>query len=332
MTEAMLVVIVVLVLPVILLLSFSGCTGEDPELTREREAREAAERDIVRIKEEAAKQAEAAKYYNVVMSTGTLVSFWRLEELSTGGTTAEDSVPPANNPKLDGTYMNTQGIDLGQTGALEPIKHPNEKAAEFKGTQGYIHAEYDALRNPGGSFSIELWLRPSGNETTQQVLIGSYDLDTQRKVVRGFVLDMLRDQPNPRVRARIGNGTGFTSIEATLGDGSEHDGWRHVVMAYSQGDKSLMLYVNADDGKPDAQQGTKANPVEYTAIPVGSTTPLRIAAGISEEISAGAVGGPGPTDLTYFFHGRLDEVALYRDALKGTDVRTHWLSGIGQPF
>jgi hypothetical protein len=334
MTEVLLLFVAVLVIPAVLLTSFAGCVGEDPDLRREREAKEAAEKEIIRIKEEAAKQAEAAKFYNVVTSTGTLVSFWRLEELGTGGTDAQDSVPPANNPPHNGIYMNTQGIDFGQAGALEPIKHPDEKAAEFKGTEGYIHVDYDALRNPGGSFSVEFWVRPSGNETTQQVVIGSYDLDAQGKVVRGFVLDMLRDQAHPRIRARLGNGAGVSSIEATLGDGSEHNAWRHVVMTYSQPAKSLMLYVNADDGKPDAQQPSAANPslVEYTAIPLGSATPLRIAAGTSETIGAAGVGGAGAGALTYFFHGRLDEIALYRDALKGTEVRTHWLSGIGQPF
>lgn len=334
MTEAMLVLIAVLVLPVVLLFSFAGCTGEDPALSDAQEAQAAAEKELGRVKDEAAKQAEAAKFFNVVLSTGTLVSYWRLEELSTGGTDAADSVPPANNPPRNGTYVNTQGISLGEAGALEPIKHPGNKSAEFKGTQGYVQVDYDALRNPGGSFSIELWLRPAGTETTQQVVFGSYELDAMGNLARGFVLDMLRDQPTLRIRARVGNGSGFSSIEASLGDGSEHDGWRHVVMTYSQPGKSLMLYVNADDGKPDAQQPSTTNPnlVDYQAIPLGSTTPLRIAAGISEQLGPVGVASPGAAAPTYFFHGRLDEVALYRDALLGTAVRTHWLSGIGQPF
>ena len=333
MTEAMVLLIALLVLPVVLLFSFAGCTGEDPELTAAKEAKEKAEAEVIRIQEEAKKQAEAAKFFNVVMGTGTLVSYWRLSELSTGGTTAKDSVPPANNPPHDGTYMNVPGISLGEKGALEPIKHPDDKAAEFLGTQGYVQVDYDALRNPGGSFSVEVWMRPAGNETTPQVVIGSYELDPLGKVVRGFVLDMLRDQTPLRVRARLGNGTGFSSIEANLGDGSEHDGWRHVVMTYSQAGKSLMLYVNADDGKPDAQQPgtTNSAPVDYQAVPLGATTPLRIAAGQPEQVVAGG-GAPVVAGPTYFFHGRLDEVALYRDALPGTDVRKHWLSGIGAPF
>jgi len=331
MPEAMVLLTALLVLPVVLLFSFAGCTGEDPELTDAKNAQKAAEDKLNQIQAETAAAAEAAKFFNLVTSVGELVSYWRLDELNTGGNTAADSVPPANNPKHNGTYTNVQGITIGITGALEPIKHPNDRAAGFTGTGGYVNVDYDPLRNPPDSFSIEAWVRPAGNEVTPQVVIGSYEIDPAGNVVRGFVLDVLRDQANPRVRARVGNGTGFSSIEATLGDGSEHSGWRHVVMTYSKPGQALMLYVNADDGKPDAQQPGTANaaPVVYQAIPITSTVPLRIAAGMPDPVGVIAAGPVGPS---HFFHGDLDEVALYRIALQGPDVRKHFLSGIGIPF
>jgi hypothetical protein len=323
-TESLMLLIPFLVLPVILLFAFAGCTGEDPELIAARDAAEKKLADEQKQQADEEKQhaadQEAAKYENIVKSESILVSFWRLDELETGSTIAKDS---ASVGPLDGEYKFLQGISRGQTGALALFKDPNDKAAQFKGTQGFVEVPYNGFRNPPFSFSVELWLLPEGTSTQPQVVIGSYELDPMGNVVRGFVLDVLR-APTLRIRARLGNDTDFTSLEAGLGDGSQHAGWRHVVMTYSGATKTLMLYVDADTGKADAQLPTPSAPapVQFKAI-TNTAMPLRIGAG-QLEVATGSPGTPPPGTVGLFFEGRIDEVALYRDVLEGATIKKHF--------
>jgi hypothetical protein len=319
MTESLILLIALLVLPVVFLFVFAGCTGDDAKLVAAEEAAAAAEKKVEDAKTKEAADKEAAKYDNVIKGESTLVSFWRLGELETGNTVAKDSAPVG---PLDGEYKFLLGISRGQAGALT-FKDPNDKAAQFKGTQGFVEVPYNGLRNPPFSFSVELWLLPEGSSTQPQVVLGSYELDTSGKVVRGFVLDVLR-APTLRVRARVGNDTDSTSLDADLGDGSQNGGWRHVVMTYSGATKVLMLYVNADDGKADAQLPTPVAPapVQYKAI-TNTAMPLRIAAG-QLEVPTGSVGAPPLGTVGLFFEGRLDEVALYRDVLDGATIKKHF--------
>jgi hypothetical protein len=322
--ESLLLVIALLVLPIILLLANAGCVGEDPVLeaqAKQREAEEKAkdlERQITQEKEAEKAAAEAAKYDNLVGGNANLVSYWRLGEVETGDPTAVDSVKVS---PLHGQYMQLQGISRGEKGALALLPDPNDKAAEFLGMQGYVQVPYHGQRNPPLSWSVEFWIKPLvTNSNDPQTIIGSYELDTGGTPVRGFVIDLLRT-PGPRVRARIGNGTSMTSLESSLGDGMEHDGWRHVVVTYSGASKSLMIYVNSDDGKPEAQLPSPTAPaaIAYQAI-TDTTMPLRIGAGQPEVPIVQGAGG----NVSNFLAARLDEVALYRVALDGTTIRNHF--------
>jgi hypothetical protein len=314
MTESLILLVALLVAPVILLFAFAGCVGEDPRVGELE--KKVAEQDKEKAEQEKkeAEEAEAAKYDSIVKNAPNLVSYWRLDDgvPETGDTKARDSAPVA---PLDGEYKRLLAISRGQTGALN--SDPQNKAVDFLGTEGYVEVPYDGLRNPPFSFSVEVWMKPALSSNEPQVMIGSYELDGGN-LVRGFVLDMLHS-PAPRVRARLGNGSPSpAALEASLGDGSEHQGWRHVVMTYSGASKTLTLYVNADDGKPDAQ----AAGVIYTPV-TGTTTPLRIAAGQHEGVAAGLL---APGSLSRYFAGRLDEVALYREALDGPTIRKHFLA------
>lgn len=324
MTESLLLLTASLALPVIALLTFAGCVGDDPALVA---AKEEAEKKLADEKERQAQQQasdqiaqEAAKYHNVIKAESTLVSYWRLDELETGNTTAVDSAPVA---PLNGEYKFLLGIARGQAGALV-AKDANDKSAQFKGTQGFVEVPYDGLRNPPFSFTVEFWMLPEGNAADPQVVIGSYELGALGVLLRGFVLDVLR-APTLRIRARLGNGTDSTALEADLGDGTQHSGWRHVVMTYNGATKDLLLYVNADDGKPDAQLPTPSAPaaVQYAAIS-GPAMPIRIGAGQIEGPVLGAPGAPPLGSVGRFFEGRLDEVAIYRDVLDGATVKKHY--------
>jgi hypothetical protein len=333
MSASTIVAMLLLLLPVFLLFPFAGCTGEDYEL----KAHEAEERATVAQKAAddlnkkiaqdakdkadadaaAAAAAKALLYENQVNANPNLVSQWRLNELETGNVTALDSAPTA---PLNGVYQFLQGMSRGEAGALT-AKDINDKAVEFKGTQGFVEVPPNALRNPPFSFSVELWLLPKGTATQPQVVLSSYELDATGKVVRGYVLDVLR-VPTLQVRARLGNGAGFTSLEASLGDGLDRGGWRHVVLTYNAPTSAAMLYVNADDGKADAELPNPTSPaaVTYSAVVMPAATPLRIAAG---QVEVAAAGGAAIGTVGQFFEGRIDEVALYRTALDGSTIQNH---------
>jgi Concanavalin A-like lectin/glucanases superfamily len=311
-TISSLVLVAVLVLPVVMLLAFAGCTGEDPVLA----AQKAREEEQKKQADERAVAQKAKEYDVVIGNTPGIVSYWRLNEPSTGGTQAKDSAP--DDPK-HGEYRNLQGVSLGQTGVLSPAKEGNDKAAEFDGLQGLVEVPFDSLLNPPLDFSVEAWVRPATGATGAQVVLSSYEVDETGAMKRGFALEVVGGAA-PKARARVGSGTGFASVEADLGSGSEHDRWRHLVITYSGGAKALKLYVNADDGKADAELPSLADatPVTYA---VNRGRPLRIAAGQVEV--------PVPKDVPgLLFDGRIDEVALYRVALDGTTIRNHFLSAL----
>lgn len=329
MTASLILPIILLLLPVFLLFPFAGCTGDDPVLVARAEKAEAekeqaedaaakAAKDAADAAARAAAEKEAAKYENQVKSNANLVSQWRLGELESGDPTAVDSAPTA---PLNGQYRFLQGISRGQSGALV-AKDPNDKSAEFGGTQGFVEVPPNGLRNPPFSFSVELWLLPKGTSTSTQVVLSSYELDATGKVVRGYVLDVIRT-PTLRIRARLGNGTGFTALDASLGDGSLFGGWRHVVLTYNAPTSTAMLYVNADDGKADAELPSPSAPsaVTYAAVALPTATPLRIGAG---QVEVAATGSLPIGSVGQFFEGRIDEVAIYRTALDGTVIKSHF--------
>ena len=324
--ESLLLIIALVVLPIVLLFGFAGCVGDDPEtIARLEEEKKDLEE---KLKDEAEKVGaaveqdkmdaaakEAKKYHNVVKAEPNLVCHWRLSEGETGNAVAVDRAP---DMPMDGEYKNLPGVSRNVPGALALVTDPTDKSAEFDGTQGFVEVPYHLLLNPPLDFSIEAWVNPIGNATEPQVVVGSYDLDNA-KVVRGFLLEV-EMSPAPKVRARVGFGSDATSIEAALGDGTEHGGWRHVVLTYENVAKQLKLYVNADNGTPDAELGgTTGPPVFFVS---NASKPLRIAAGLHPSQSTGA---------TQHFKGRIDEVALYRTALDGTKVRAHFLAGTSLP-
>lgn len=322
MNESFIVLIPLVVLAIISLFPILGCIGEDPDVAYARGKEEGKKEQegvdkTQREAEEATKKAqkEAQKYDKVVGAVPDLVSYWRLSEGEIDNVIAKDSAPDI--PR-HGEYKNVGGGGVLRSvpGILSLLVDPPDKAAEFDGVKGYVEVPHDPLINPVQEFSVEAWMKPAGLSAQPQVVIGSYEVDADGNVVTGFVLDVFTDAAGgARVRARVGNGTTSTPIEASLEGGSEHDGWRHIVVTYSVNSKELKLYVNADSGFPDAQVPP------YVFYVSNKTNPLRIAAGQIEQPEP----SPAPGQ---FFKGRIDEVALYRIPLDGGTVKNHFLRGV----
>ena len=165
MSHIVLLLVPLLLLPIVALLGFSGCVGEDPAQIADQakadqkkadDAAAAADKKqqddalAAELAKEAAEKA-AKLYQNQVSANANLVSYWRLGEAA-GSTVAKDSVATA--PK-DGTYMNLIGITFAQPGALALGGQPGDTSAEFLGSQGYVEVPYEKLRNPPYDFTIE---------------------------------------------------------------------------------------------------------------------------------------------------------------------------------
>jgi hypothetical protein len=323
MSHSVLLLVPLLVLPVVLLLGFAGCVGEDAVQQAEAQGKEegqkaaadAAAAQAAQAAAAAAAQKAAAQYDNVILADPNLVAYWRLGELQPDDVTAKDSAPG----HLNGEYKNLLGVSRGQAGALSLAKDPNDKAPEFDGVQGFVEVPYQVLLNPPLDFSIEAWARPTGTPPQAEVVLGSYELDASGTCVRGFVLEVVPDATGLLARATLGSGTGSIVVEASFGDGSEHDGWRHMVVTYNTGARSLKLYVNADNGIPRSELPSSTSPAPALYAP-NQSTPLRIAAGHADQPTMGT-----PAD---FFKGRIDEVALYRATLTGPTIRNHFLAAI----
>jgi hypothetical protein len=339
MIEAIIFVLPLLVLAIILLFPFIGCTGESPELTQAKEQIEKQQDEIDNLKDQiqkdidkdqadaaaAAKAAadaiEAGKYHNIVFSESDLVAYWKLDEALAGTTVANDSGP---GPKHNGEYKLVQGMWFGQDGALSPTRHPTNMAVEFLGAQGYVEVPYHDLLNPPQDFSIEFWVRPPIPPeplTASQVIIGSYELNATGQLVRGYVVELMPGTP-VSLRARVGDGSGANEISTTLTEATLNEGWHHVVLTYEGAPilQRLRLYVNALDTKYDQELSpATGTPVGYKA---NLNTKLRIGAGQIEQPNS------PPAVAASFLKARLDEVSLYRKAMDGNSVQKHFLAGI----
>jgi Concanavalin A-like lectin/glucanases superfamily len=316
--------LILLVIPLVLIFGYSGCVTDDEvrssnpykQLEKDKQAVEKKLEDEKQkgdaTEQLAAEEKEKRKYQNVVRGEANLAGYWRLSEGENGNNVAKDSAPV---PSHDGTYMGV-GVDKNALGALQAVSQPDDKAAEFNGAGAYVEIAFAPLINPPQSFSLELWVRPSSGATGKMAILSAYEI-TGPGTSRGFALE-LESQPTPIVRAKIGAVDAEKSLVAPLGDGLEHDGWCHIVLTYESIEKRLRLYVNADNGLHDKELGsTSTNPVHFQA---NLAAHLRIGAGHSQ---AGAVIEP--------FNGRIDEVAVYREALNGMAIKKHFLAATSLP-
>lgn len=299
MSETMVLLVAILALPLVLLLATAGCTGDDPVYGAQQEEKGHAEG----VKDATAQATEEALYDKSILKEPLLVAYWRLNELQ-GQTTLVDSFDGHN-----GEYKHTAGIALAEKGVLALFEDPNDKSAQFLGTQGYAEIPYSPLLNPP-ELSIECWILPEGSGTGPQVVLGSYEVDAAGNLVSGFLLEVVRTLPADggvptlKIRARMGGGG---LLEADLGPGVQREGWRHVVLTYLRSTpSSAKLYVNADGGTPAAEQDAAPYVVMTNALPM--------------LLGAGRLGA----GVGAFFEGRLDEVALYNGALTNAQIQTHY--------
>ena len=160
-------------------------------------------------------------YRATILSTPSLISYWRLGEAS--GSTATDQTGVQN-----GTYVNNGGLTLGATGL---IPADSDTAASVSATT--VQNEMTVADNNAyhvGSFSYEVWFkRAASNDTAQRDIIGNSTV----------VLDIGGINPNEIEFYFAGNGSS-TDSNVTITDTKVH----YLVATYSGGTAKVYL-----DGK-----------------------------------------------------------------------------------
>jgi Concanavalin A-like lectin/glucanases superfamily len=288
-----------LVLPVVLLLGFSGCgrflpeSGDDATTTPGGEQKEPGTEQPSNggpppPTGPTTTPVAETPYRDVIGNETTLMAWWRFAE--TGGTTVLDTEGGRVGTCID-------GVQLGGPSALEPPTPPDpvpDHSAGFDGDRARVDVPHDPLLNPP-VFTVEVWMRPTGAATgASQALVSSVDGND------GFELRLLR-QATPSLVARIGTGNDLRALDPVPLGPPLSTGWHHVALVY------------------DAQKATV-----YLDGVVAKELVVAHARNLAREMHFGADDDRRDGE---FFAGDLDEVAIYNSALGPGAITAHIAGG-----
>jgi hypothetical protein len=195
---------------------------------------------------------------------------------------------------MTGTYMGT--VTHAVPGA---IANDPDTAAGFDGATAFV--DVGAVFAFAGTVqcSLEAWAQPVLNSSYQNILSRN---DSSNGPIAGYLLYV---EPAPQSifdyeRVQSSTGKVFAQSTAVAATGA----WAHVVATFDG--TTMVLYVNGN------VEGTQANTV---SLPTAN----------SDFVLAAAHGGQDT-----WWHGALDEVAVYDHALSTARVVEHYKVGTGQ--
>lgn len=241
-----------------------------------------------------------ASPYNTLVLASQPLGYWRLNE-----TVQALILPAAANLGSLGEAANGgyyPGITHGQPGALTGDANPAVGFDQNATPKQMVDVPYNAGLNPT-SFTVECWARADSAGTGHRSPVTSRD-DTPVGNATGYIFYA---DPGNVWQFWTGNGAGSPdgpwnsvgNVPVNL------DTWDHLVGTYDG--KVKNFYVNG--------------------VLVGSALPARYFTNPARvlRIGGGATEGAG----NFFFHGDVDEVAVYDKALSGDRVLAHYKSGSG---
>jgi hypothetical protein len=207
-----------------------------------------------------------------------------------GSTTAQDS----SGHGVNGTYKGT--VTYAVAGA---IANDPDTAAGFDGATAYVDVGAVLAFAGTAQCTLEAWAQPNPNTAYQDILARN---DSSSGPIAGYLL-YVEPTPSPIFTyERVGSSTAKifaqSTVVATTGT------WAHVVVTFDG--TTMILYVNGN---------------------VAGTTPnsVTLPTATSDFVLAAANGGQDS-----WWHGALDEVAIYDHALTTTRVVEHYKVGTGQ--
>ncbi|MEK7950531.1 LamG-like jellyroll fold domain-containing protein [Luteolibacter soli] len=246
-----------------------------------------------------------ADYAAEVMSENPIV-YYRFND-----SVATDDLPsPAVNLGSAGAAANggyTGGFVRGVPGAL-----PGSANTAVQGAGNLVEIPNTAAINNAGSFSAEVWLKPTSIPATGALIspIASFRENDNVYGRAGWLIYQGDAATGFNFRAYNRNGSTFT-FSITSGAGTVTAGaWHHVVATWDSTTNQGKLYVNGVLCSTSAVV-TPSGPNNSTYEP-NNTRPLTL----------------GSRDGAFGWSGDLDEPAYYTSVLSGAQVLAHYNNGI----
>ena len=263
--------------------------------------------------------AVADDYAAEILADGPVV-FYRFEEPAAepaSGTAVAlaDSAAAAGRPQ----FGNQQAINHGPfevgDGALIDDATSSNRAAVFNGARRLavpLPADLDVL-DLTGPFTLEFWIRPSGSGSETQQFLGKGDFlaNSDETFTAGRVsFFILYVKSTGILRFGFADGSGAArGLDSTkpLAVGK----WSHVVATYDLATKKAAIYIN---GRRNAQRSLQLQPPSFPG----------------QDLTIGALTyDSSKNQYVHFFHGALDELALYDYVLTPKRIAGHYAAGTG---
>ena len=232
-------------------------------------------------------QFAKASYMGAIVSLNP-VGYWRFDESS--GTVAAD----LSINDLDGTYH--PQVTLGQVGA---IIGDSDTSALFNGSSGYFHVAAAAQLAVAGDLTIAFWLNTELLSGPQTII--SYTANGETPATNTLYEVTLGGNGYLSYRHEKANGTDYA--HTFTGESLLPGSWYLVTVTRDSSKKEVNLFVD------DNLVGTYAagqNPNN------GSTSSLYIGSNFGNN---------------QFFHGRIDEVAIFNKVLTAAEMQGVYQAG-----
>ena len=208
------------------------------------------------------------------------------------------------------------GLGSGLTGGV-PVSKFTNYSGSFDGTADFVKINEAAALKPTAALSVSFWAKPntwdptSGSDT--DVFFGCL-------YSGGWLVKLINSSGNATTIGGMvsvaNNGTtspGYLEPNVNETTTEALTGWNHIVMTYDG--TTVKLYVNG---------GTTG--VTNAAHGVGSTQAINYHASNSTPIMLGA-DASNDTDGADFYHGLLDDVAVFNDDLSAAEVTAIYNNG-----
>ena len=312
------------VLVIVLLFGFVGCQsfGSSPEMTAKTVDKPGPTPGTT-----------VPDYPATIKAEASLVAYWRLGEPATtaiappppGGIAKEEQgahpgryfkfVPPLNPDSKRHSFGNTGVLKLEQKPGL--LEHdPNEACILVNG--GFVNVDFDAVLHPP-KFTYEAWINPQFDTDP----LGNYyclfeaGAPTTGQKKEGFGLYAGPANPGSlntpyEWQVWMGNGTTFAKVNNTLPAPSTVVFNKVTYLALTYDGVAVVLYLYYPNTNQDMTLASVAPlQAKFSGYKPAKSGTLVIGAGRN---LFPAVPGASPPVL-YAFHGRIQEVAIYNQAL-----------------
>jgi parallel beta-helix repeat protein len=224
-----------------------------------------------------------------------MISYWKFDEGT--GTTAPDCID-ANDGTIYGASWTTGRVD---------------DALSFDGTDDYVLVPDSPNLCPTEAITIEAWIKPEEMDFwwAKMIVIKAdsdyWDWNIPASSYEFLVRNYPEGSYNVEFSAEFE--TGHAGYRTDNGPLTLHE-WNHVVATYNG--SSMKIYVNNACVLEQPQSGV----IKHSWLP---NMTLQIGSFISTR--------PGYDSVCYF-HGSIDEVAVYSRALTDEEIQEHYLNGL----